>query len=244
MSSTLYFINWNDSFYLPFIKKHYGKFCQQIILFDNHSTDNSVELANELGFEVFSFGKPGVLSDSDYLEVKNNCWKGAQTDWVIVCDADEFVYFPKGLFFHKITDLQWLACMASLDYTILEPEGYHIYSNNLPEKDILEINTGLPDTKYNKPIMFNPKKIKEINFVPGSHRAQPLGEVKTYLSFPKLLHYRFIGGPQRLIDRHAEYRLRLCAENLEKRWGTQYLISDDKRKTEWLDNYANCKPVF
>jgi hypothetical protein len=93
MKIHLYFINFNDSYYLPFIAKHYA-FCEKIIMFDNYSTDHSVTLANKLGFEVRSFGKPGELNDQHYLDVKNNCWKESRgkADYVIVCDADEFIW--------------------------------------------------------------------------------------------------------------------------------------------------------
>ena len=47
----LYFINYNDSYYLPLLAKHY-EFCERITMFDNYSTDNSIELAQSLNFEV------------------------------------------------------------------------------------------------------------------------------------------------------------------------------------------------
>ena len=236
MTCTLFFINWNDSFYLPFIKRHYSPFCTKIVMYDNHSTDNSVELAKELGFEVRTFGTPGVLSDSDYLQVKNHCWKGCTSDWVIVCDADEFIYD-----LHIDKSLQTL---KSYGRTILETEGWQMYSHTLPKESILEINYGFLDVSYNKPCIFNPQAIDEINFVPGCHRAMPTGNVVWGKQQPKLLHYRNIGGPRRLLERHAEYRNRLSQENINNRWGYQYLFSPEKAQEIWNQSYNLSKPVF
>ena len=93
MRIVVYFINFNDSFYIPFLAKHYGAFCQKIIMYDNHSTDNSVAIAISLGIEVRLFGQFGQLNDQHYLDVKNHCWKEQRghADYVIVVDADEFV---------------------------------------------------------------------------------------------------------------------------------------------------------
>ena len=60
---------------LPFLKIHYGSFCNKIVMYDNYSTDGSVNFAKKLGFEVRTFGKKGELNDQYYLDVKNNCWK-------------------------------------------------------------------------------------------------------------------------------------------------------------------------
>lgn len=208
---TLFFINWNDSFYLPFIKKHYGQFCQRIVMFDNHSTDNSRNIAIELGFEVRLFGMKGVLDDQHYLDVKNNCWKEERgnADYVIVCDADEFLV---------IDDLQG---------NIPVVHGYNMISDRLPVESIFEINTGTPSENYSKQIIFKPEAVQEINFVHGCHKNHLIGIRSLGNGHCRLIHYRQIGGLIRMLERHALYRPRLSPFNKKHNMGIHY------GKPEW-----------
>ncbi len=233
MKITLFFINWNDSFYIPFIAKHYRLICHRIVMYDNHSTDNSVELAKEFGFEIKTFGTPGELNDKEYLNIKNNCWKECKDDWVIVCDADEFLYNPYLW--------QLLKVCKKNRFTICNTTGFNIYSEKLPIHSIFEINTGIFDQDYSKKVIFDPKKIDEIGYIYGCHRAKPKGYLRETTGFLTLFHYRNIGGPQRLIDRHAIYRLRMADINVKLGLGVHYLQSDEQRLAEWQDNYAKSK---
>lgn len=211
---TLFFLNWNDSFYLPFIKHHYGVFCQRIVMYDNHSDDGSQELALRLGFEVRTFGYSNRLDDQDYLNVKNQCWKeerenGQKADRVIVCDADEFLVIP------GTTSL----CQ------IPKVEGYNIISEFLPQgESIFELNTGNEAINYSKQVIFDPNVVTEINFVHGCHQNNMVTTVdrSQQLSLCSLYHFRQIGGVNRLITRHASYRPRLSKFNLKFNMGHHY----------------------
>lgn len=233
MKVTLYFINWNDSFYIPFIARHYYTFCHHIVMYDNHSTDDSVRLAKLHGFEVKTFGTPGELNDKEYLEVKNNCWKKSTDDFVIVADADEFVYHP--------TILTTLAISKLNDYSILNCKGFNVYSENLPEGDIFTVKTGVFDENYSKKVMFDPKKLSEIGYIYGCHRAKPTGIIKETTPFLTLFHYRNIGGPERLAERHAIYRTRMAKINLKLGLGVHYLQSDEERLNHWRETYLKSK---
>jgi len=217
MTIHLYFINFNDSFYLPFIARHY-KFCQRIIMYDNFSSDNSRELAIKLGFEVRTFGIQGVLNDQHYLEVKNNCWKESRgkCDYVIVCDADEFIF----------GDYTALTC------SLPKSDGYNMISNSLPVTDITEIKTGSTDVNYGKQIIFDPNRIQEINYVHGCHVNHAVGNI-TSTDTIKMLHYRMIGGVYRIINRHRLYMLRMSEFNRKHRMGHHYMNADFEKKNEW-----------
>ena len=224
----LYFINFNDSFYLPFIKKHYA-FCSRIIMYDNHSTDDSVKIATRLGFDVRKFGTPGQLNDQHYLEVKNNCWKEDRkfADYVIVCDADEFIWGD----------------ISKLTSSLPTIEGFNMVSRDLPVNDITELKMGHSSAPYSKAIIFDPKRIKDINYVHGCHECNPQGEI-TRDDRLKLLHYRMIGGLPRLLERHHEYRQRLSKFNLQHNMGHHYLHSDEQKKLEWAWSESQCTKII
>lgn len=243
-----YFINFNDSFYLPFLAKHYGKFCEKIIMYDNYSTDGSRKLAEELGFEVRVFGLPGVLNDQHYLDVKNQCWKeqiGKDIDYVIVVDADEFVVVGDELINKRMLG-------EELD-SAPTVQGFNMISEQLPVGDVFEIKTGSPSESYSKQAIFNPDQITEINYIHGCHRNRMTGRITTG-SICRLFHYRQIGGVQRLIDRHAMYRPRLSTFNLKHRMGhhygtpkftpTEIMEFNEGKRKEWEILTAEAKELW
>jgi glycosyltransferase involved in cell wall biosynthesis len=217
MRITLYFINWNDSYYLPFIAQHYGKFCQRIVMYDNYSTDNSQQIALFHGFEVREFGRLNELNDQHYNDVKNNCWKEERgnSDYVIVCDADEFLDFVPN---------PTVSCPTVT--------GYNMINEGLPFTSIFDINTGFVDENYSKQVIFDPNRVEEINFVHGCHRNNKTGDITTGDPM-RLLHYRQIGGVERMITRHQEYRNRMSNFNKKHGMGIHYLHSDDQKRVEW-----------
>jgi glycosyltransferase involved in cell wall biosynthesis len=224
----LYFINFNDSYYLPFLAKHYA-FCERITMFDNYSTDNSVELAKSLGFEVKYFGKQGELNDQHYLDVKNNCWKESRghADYVIVCDADEFLF----------GDYNNVTCSLPMS------DGYNMISNSLPKQNITEINTGTFDVNYGKQIMFCPNRIYEINYVHGCHVNKAVGDITSHNTM-KMLHYRMIGGVYRIINRHRVYLQRMSQFNHKHNMGHHYKHSEAAKREEWNTLMAAAKIVI
>jgi len=63
----------------------------EITIYDNMSTDNSRQIAIKNGCKVLEYDSNNEIRDDLYLEIKNNCWKQAKTDWVLICDTDEFL---------------------------------------------------------------------------------------------------------------------------------------------------------
>lgn len=231
-----HFIGWNESETIHLTIKHYKTFCRHVYYYDNFSTDNSRQIAEENGAIVRMFGIEGQLNDQEYLKVKNNVWKGSDADWVIVCDADE------------ILDLELTVFLPELVYgiksTVIRTQGFNMFSENIPGKDWKEINTGIPDNNYSKLCMFNPKAIKEINYVYGCHEAKPVGDVVFSRDILKLLHYKHVGGAQRVADRHALYASRLS--DINKRWkmGFQYQEPREQTIKYFNDNLALAKPLW
>src|SRR5690606_32463251 len=83
-----YILTWNESDIIGLVIKHYQKFCDKITIMDNHSSDGTDKIAKSMGCEVRKFGTR-YFDDAENMKVKNECWKGSDADWVIVCDADE-----------------------------------------------------------------------------------------------------------------------------------------------------------
>lgn len=226
-----FILAFNEEETIHFTIKHYQKFCSRITILNNHSTDRTVEIAKAMGCRIKNFGSPGILNDRDYINIKNECWKESRANWVIVCDADEVLELPR-VTIPKI----------GTNPTIFKTQGWNVFSHEMPKEYWLEITNGHPEENYSKTVIFNPQEITDINFRIGCHVSSPRGNVVWSDTTLTLFHYRNVGGPQRLVDRHNIYRPRMSEENLQRQWGHHYLVSDEERIAEWEAKYQRSKP--
>jgi glycosyltransferase involved in cell wall biosynthesis len=226
-------IAFNEAETIHLTIKHYQHFCSRVVIWDNHSTDNTQEIAKSFGCTVKTFGTPGELSDRAYMELKNECWKKKHAgydrrEFVIVVDADEILIPMNG--------------SLNPEATIYKTKGWNVFSHDMPKDSWSEITNGHPEENYSKTVIFNPNQITDINFRIGCHASSPKGNVIWSDDPLYLFHYRNVGGPQRLIDRHNLYRPRMSKENIERNWGHHYLVADEERRQEWESKYQRSKP--
>jgi len=225
MVAEAHIIAWNRQDTIHFTIKHYQQFCERVVIYDNHSTDLTRDIALELGADVRLFGKSGILDDQAYLDVKNNCWKSSQADWVIVVDDDEILYHPDLEFHLKLAN--------AMGSTIFRPQGFNIHSDDFPRETFTEILTGEKNENYSKLCIFNPKEVKEIRYNFGCHAARPVGNLVYDKAKLILLHYRNIGGVERLMARHKEYEKRLSEMNRRLNLGHHYTESEQSKREQW-----------
>jgi glycosyltransferase involved in cell wall biosynthesis len=236
-----YILTWNESDIIRLVIKHYSKFCDKIVILDNHSTDGTDRIALELGCEVRKFGNK-FFDDSENMKVKNECWKGSEADWVIVCDADEVLWWDE-----KHMDLS--SMLHGTPSHVIRPQGWQIMSDQMPTFDLLEVTNGYRFDNYSKCVLFDPW-LKEINFNPGAHRCNPVGpegveiETSEFTESLYVLHYKHIGGVQRTIKRYAEYRKRMSKINRQKGWGIHYNQAPGRLMEEWNERMAKSKPLI
>ncbi len=246
MKIEAFIIMFNEREILPLVIRHYKKFCDKITFFDNYSTDDSQLIAESMGCDVKKFGIRGQLDDQSYLDVKNHAWKGSDADWVIIADCDELL-LPGEVMTIKpflddgkvIIENEW-----GQYHTIFKTIGWNIYSESMPQNDLLEITNGYRFDNYSKSVIFNPKEIKEINYKPGCHVCNPIGNVVYSEESLYLLHYKNIGGVERLLKRNAEYRKRLSYNNKKLGYGIHYMDSEAKVRKEWNERIAKSVPLI
>lgn len=222
---TIYTITYNESHIIEYFIKWYRdrfKDCK-IVVYDNESTDNTKEIAESLGCEVITYSTNNKLSDSKYLEIKNNVWKQAETDWVIVCDIDEFLEVNES---HLNTN-----------QTLYKAKGFNMFNlDNL--KDITKVQYGLEAIQYDKIILFNKRYIKEINYSAGCHTCNPSGDIIYTDINPPLYHMKFL-NLDLLVEKYKSYASRLSDENLKMKWGYHY----QQAEQEIRDSFHNWSKI-
>jgi hypothetical protein len=222
----VYALCWNEERMLPYFFRHYDGLADRYFIFDNGSTDRSLEMLRAHPRVVLgSFEVTGDSFVRAAAEHYNECWKQSRgrADWVVVCNIDEHVYHP---------DLPgYLRRCKAGGVTLVIPEGYNMVSDTFPQTEgrLCEaVRRGTRDGMWDKPEIFDPERIEEINFAPGRHWASPVGEVVAPRGErPKLLHFKYLGLDY-VLGRHGELKTGLRALDIKKGWGVQYLWRERK----------------
>ncbi|NQV24509.1 MAG: glycosyltransferase family 2 protein [Rhodopirellula sp.] len=230
----LYALCWNEVRMLPHFFRHYDSIVDRYFIFDNGSTDGSIELLQQhpkvtLG-EFHVTGRSFVEAARDFYD---QCWKPSrqQADWVIVCNIDEHLYHP---------DLRrYLSTARQRGISLVVPRGFEMVSDTFPtgnEPLYRQVRTGTRLRKgggLDKPELFAPDRIREINFENGRHRAAPEGIVrKPFCRKVKLLHYKYLGAGY-LSGRLTELKQGLREHDVEQKLGHQYLWDEQRKLDEF-----------
>lgn len=217
----------NEEYLLPYMHQFYTKITNGDIIFnlyDNNSTDNTVKVAKELGFNIFKAKTNGELRDDLLLDFKNNVWKNSTADFVIVCDVDEWVNIPSDI----------------SNFTIIKSEGWNMVGDGIQTPE--EINRGVPSFYYDKTCVFSPKHIKEINYTIGGHTCNPIGNLIYYPTNPKLYHMKFI-SEEFLLKKYALIKNSLSEINKMYGWSRHYLVSEQEIISEYRDILKNSQII-
>ena len=214
-------ICWNESKFLPYFLDYYS-FAKKIIVFDNMSSDNSVEIMKRYNnVEISYYNTNEQIRDDIYLEIKNNVWKQYRNecDWFIIVDIDEIIYHPMGISKYIKQIPKNIAMLKSNGFEMFYPNITNLSSTNL-----FEISKfGLPGSKLNKISIINSKLVYDINYLEGCHEAYPkINGILHVDPQVKLLHYKFISPIDDMINRYQTMSKRLSIENIKGGYGVHY----------------------
>lgn len=227
MNITLYTFLYNEEKILPYFLKHYSQYVNKIIVYNNESTDSSIEILNdwkECEIEIREFNTDNHYDEQTLLNLKNSCWKDCDSDYVIVCDMDELLYHPNLI--------EFIEKQPYTDY--FTTTGYHMIGDEIPTdytKQIYEIiQNGTPDNQYNKNVLFRRKNITETNYAPGAHSSSFKGTerlINCSVEELKLLHYKWL-SPEYVADKHIHYGQRRSQHSINNGWGSHYGLTRDR----------------
>lgn len=234
---TVHTITYNEEVIIDFFIRHYRTMFPncKIVIHDNYSTDRTVDIAKSYGCEIEYHESPEgreKFDDSVNNIIKANCWKNDETDWVVVCDADELIHISE----------DELKYEESQGITIIETTGYQMINNQNDIVDLESMEYGWQDKDYSKQVLFNKRYISTMGYCSGAHLANPkgtkinIGGSKEYV----LAHYKFLGMSYSQKRRDSNNRrwsqVNLCLVEDPKDWPDIFAPDD------YLEDWYN-KPL-
>ena len=229
---------------INFFLNHYSNFCRNITVFDNQSNDDTINIIknhkNISNINFFQYDSGDKLNDSIYLNIKNNCWKKTDADYVIIVDCDEFLYTQNGI----------REFLLNTDKKIYKPCGYDMVSEKFPvgENIFDSVKSGIPSINYSKCVIFSPKNVSEINYELGCHNCHPLdsegkGIIPSIYDDLKLLHFKNLSFNYRF-ERHQMYVNRFSEFNKHIGSGIHYTYDKDKQFSEFNEILKKSKTII
>jgi hypothetical protein len=234
MDINIFLLCFNESALLPHTVSHYKKYLPncKITIYDNESSDNSVEIAKKLGCNVFSFNSNNILDEDLQIKLRNSIWKKCNSGWIIMADMDEFLC---------VTEIELMKEME-LGTTILQINGYDIIGESetidLTDIDLQKINKYIENHYECKKLCFLREAIIDMNYGPGSHTCNPKGNV-VYSSNVYINKHMSILGLNFLINKLTK-RYERSEKMRLKGWSTHYEKDVDKIKKIYKNSIDNC----
>lgn len=211
---------WNEEKILPFFFEHYDRFISKYFIYDNDSTDRSLEILNAHPRVTV---RPLVLEGRSYTEAGLKHLRAMKfeesqlANWVTICNIDEFFWHPDLL--------GYLEDMETEGVTVIKSEGYQMISDQFPASgDHLPatIKQGARFERMDKIAFFKPAEVPDLGFSVGRHNSVPVGNVvRPKEEQVKLLHYKHL-SLNYVLERHRELNSRRRSVDIEKSYGHHY----------------------
>ena len=244
MNIHIFILCYNEEVLLPHTIMHYKTYLPNcnITVYDNYSTDNSVNIAKKLGCNVILWKSEDAeygdsIDDNMYIQIKNNCWKDISDGWIIVCDMDEWLC---------VTQKQ-LLIEQEIGTTFLSVIGYDIVSNS-KKQDLSDINLhSLKEGIYHKPeskkMCFYRPKINETNYEFGAHVCYPEGYIQYSKNIYINKHMNWL-GIDFITKRYQERHERIKNIPIGREGRAEHYTDDNtimRKKHNWK---LKCKKVI
>ena len=207
---------YNEEKILQFFIDHYRKRFPGCLIdvYDNESTDSTAKIARDNDCVVRPYYTAGQVNDDILRGHKNNVWRNAETDWVLVCDADELLDIDECA----------LKKEAAAGTTAIVGTAYDMV-NLVDSFDYASIKHGIRNSGYDKLMLFDKSHVSSVDYEYGAHRSHPKGNVRRNATEYLMLHYYFI-DVEYAVQKRRYTDARMSKLNRVYGLGCQYLVPD------------------
>jgi glycosyltransferase involved in cell wall biosynthesis len=231
----------NEQDMLPWFLRHYENIADEIVIFDNASTDLTLSIAaNNQKVTILHYNTGGLLDDGKHREIKNTYYK-TRPDWdvSIIVDIDEFVYS------YGLSVREYLEQCAKEYVNIPCLEGWDMVGSGFPDiakvsEQLYEIaNRGVQCSTYSKyAVIF---KGIEVNYGAGAHPHDTkfFGDNIKFSNTAhlKLLHYKFL-DINKATAKIIHTKTHLSENNIANKWATGRTVQQELEYYTQIKNLA------
>lgn len=221
---------WNEMAVLPFAVDYWRRFASHVTVFDNGSTDGSIEFMQQHSdlITVDRFETDNQINDQLLLNMKNDAWKQVKgrADLVVMCDMDEML----------IPIADELQRMMDEGCTVCIPRWFTMMSDEAPTHENGKYLHQIRPYAFQSPgkaILFDPNKIDNMRYEPGAHQCQPEGYVKWFEGGIYCLHTDHNFSLENKIERYKQMHARMSDINKRKGWGIHYGFKEEQLRSWW-----------
>ncbi|MBR2882994.1 MAG: glycosyltransferase family 2 protein [Prevotella sp.] len=221
---------WNEMTVLPFAVDYWRRYADHVTVFDNGSTDGSIEFMQQHAdlITIEHWDTNNQINDRMLLDAKNEAWKRARgsADLVVMADMDEML-IPMGDELQRMLDEGCTVCM---------PRWFTMMSDEVPHHEDGKLLHEIRPFAYQAPakaIVFDPNRIENMRYEPGAHQCQPEGYVKWFDGGIYCLHTDHNFSLENKIERYRQMNARQSAINRQKGWGIHYGFSEEHLRKWW-----------
>lgn len=239
---TVHTVTFNEEVLMQFMIDHYRtRFPNcHIVVYDNQSTDKTVEIAKSNECELRYFNTGGKCDDMMFWKLKDNCWRNAKTDWVLVCDLDELLDINEAQL--KQEEANGVTKIKSICWQMINMQD-NFDIKNIKHGYRYRHKDGSFNTVYDKDLLFNKKYITDIGYTGGGcHSTNSKGIVKNSKPY-RLLHYKYVHQEAWIAKQNLNYERR-CDINLKYGWGMNHKPNDDAIREEFKFLRANAEKIL
>lgn len=256
MNVVIYTFCYNEIKILPFAEQYWRRFASKVVVYDNGSTDGSLEFLSKVPYvEIRHYDTNNELDDLKLRSLKNSVWKESRdvgVDFVVVSDLDECIW---------ARDLDCtLTKLKQSKVGAITPKMCNLISTAFPQfsrehlmhelvgryyVDIWPSNDGPGSGAKQKMLVFDPNAVCETNYKVGCYESHPTvkeGYSSTCTDDILCMHLHDVGLARKIM-RYSERAARMSKSNVILHLSDFYLETPVETTNDFMNDLKRSEPL-